>query len=114
MSWSSACVGATCIEEFAAGIGRPLTSEIKAHIAEDVVQIAYRIYHGKKATYYGIAGALSTICKAVAKNERRVLNSQILCIKILKGCKMYACLCRRSSAPEASETRCSLLCPLMN
>ena len=74
VSWSSACVGATCIEEFAAGIGRPLTSEIKAHIAEDVVQIAYRIYHGKKATYYGIAGALSTICKAVAKNERRVLT----------------------------------------
>lgn len=74
VSWSTACVGAMCIDEFAQAVGRPLTPEIKSKIAADVVQIAYRIYHGKKATYYGIAGALSTICKAIAKDEKRVLT----------------------------------------
>ncbi len=74
VSWSTACVGAMCIDEFAGVMERPLTPEMKSQIAADVVQIAYRIYHGKKATYYGIAGALSTICKAIAKDEKRVLT----------------------------------------
>ena len=74
VSWSTACVGAMNIDEFAADIGKPFSPQNKAELSAEVVQIAYKIYHGKKATYYGIAGALSTICKAIAKDEKRVLT----------------------------------------
>lgn len=74
VSWSTACVGAMSVDEFAADIGKPFSSEKKDALSAEVVQIAYKIYHGKKATYYGIAGALSTICKAIAKDEKRVLT----------------------------------------
>ena len=74
VSWSTARVGAMDIEEFARDMGKELNDANKKKIAEEVVQIAYKIYHGKKATYYGIAGALSTICKAIAKDEKRVLT----------------------------------------
>ena len=74
VSWSTARVGAMDIEEFARDMGKELNDANKKKIAEEVVQIAYKIYNGKKATYYGIAGALSTICKAIAKDEKRVLT----------------------------------------
>lgn len=74
VSWSSAVVGAMPIEQFAEASDKKLSEKIKQQIAAEVVQIAYKIYHGKKATYYGIAGALSTICKAIAKNEKRLLT----------------------------------------
>lgn len=74
VSWSTACVGAMNIEEFAATVGKPFSAQSKADLSSEVVQIAYKIYHGKKATYYGIAGALSTICKAIVKDEKRVLT----------------------------------------
>lgn len=73
VSWSSATVGVIPLEEFAQDTGHPLNETLKHQIAEDVVKAGYNIYLGKKATYYGIASSLTAICKAIIRNERRVL-----------------------------------------
>lgn len=74
VSWSTACVGSINIYRFAQKIGKPLTDEIKNALTGEVIDIAYKIYHGKKATYYGIAGALSTICRAIVGDEKKILT----------------------------------------
>lgn len=74
VSWSTATIGAMPLDEFIRQTGKVLDDMTKLGIAREVVQIAYDILHGKNATYYGIAGALTTICRAIAKDEKKVLT----------------------------------------
>lgn len=72
--WSSAEAGTLLLEEYAAGVGKTLDAEKKAEINDGVVNAAYRIIEGKGATCYGIAGALTQICRAIGNNDYSILT----------------------------------------
>lgn len=72
--WSAAGAGGMPLDIFAEKQNIPLTAEIKNHIDSEVRNAAYKIIAGKKATYYGIAGSLARICRAVAHNENCILT----------------------------------------
>lgn len=74
LCWSIADVGAVTVEEYARQIGRPLDAAAKARIDEGTRRAAYRIIEGKGATWYGIAGGLVRICRAIGRNEQSVLT----------------------------------------
>lgn len=74
LCWSAADVGTIPIGDFAAQIGRPLTDEVRAAIDQDVRRAAYRIIAGKGATWYGIAGGLARIVRAIGGDERALLS----------------------------------------
>ena len=72
--WSSAKVGSLSVEDFAAAVHKNLDTVKKAEITDNVVNAAYKIIAGKGFTAYGIAGALTQICRAIANNDYSVLN----------------------------------------
>lgn len=74
LCWSMADVGTVTVEEYARQVGRPLDAAAKARIDEGTRRAAYRIIEGKGATWYGIAGGLVRIVKAVGNDERSVLT----------------------------------------
>lgn len=74
LCWSCADVGTINVERYAEQIGRPLDAEAKARIDEGTRRAAYRIIAGKGATWYGIAGGLARICRAIGRDERAVLT----------------------------------------
>ena len=78
VSWSTASIGGSDLEHYALKNGRPLNGELKAKIAQDVIDAGFKIYHGKRATYYGIASALVKICEAIIKDEKRDLTVSTL------------------------------------
>ena len=72
--WSSAEAGTLTLEEYAADVGKTLDDAKKAEINEGVVRAAYKIIEGKGATAYGIAGALTKICRAISHNDHSILT----------------------------------------
>lgn len=72
--WSNAVAGTVQIEKLAQEIGKPLTSETKVEIDNNVRNAAYQIINGKGSTTFGIAGALTRICQAISANEYAILN----------------------------------------
>ncbi len=72
--WSSAEAGTLSLEEYAADVGKVLDEDKKAEINEGVVRAAYKIIEGKGATAYGIAGALTQICRAIDNNDHSILT----------------------------------------
>ncbi len=72
--WSSAEAGTLTLEEYAADVGKTLDDAKKAEIDEGVVRAAYKIIEGKGATAYGIAGALTKICRAISNNDHSILT----------------------------------------
>lgn len=72
--WSNAEVGTLSLEEYAFLIDKPLDSTKKSEISNAVVNSAYKIIAAKSATYYGIAGALTHICRTIANNEHAILT----------------------------------------
>lgn len=72
--WSSAEAGTLSLEEYAAQAGKELNEHIKSEITDGVVNAAYKIIDGKGATYYGIAGAITHICRAISNNEYAILT----------------------------------------
>ena len=74
LCWSRATVGGVSAMAFAEQVGRPLTAEVRAAIDEDVRRAAYKIIRGKGATWYGIAGGIARIVRAIAGDERAVLT----------------------------------------
>jgi len=74
LCWSSAQVGGLPIEDFAAQIQKPLTTEAKAKIEADVRQAAYRIIDGKQASYYGIGAGIARLVRALRDDERAVFT----------------------------------------
>ncbi|GAA3216045.1 L-lactate dehydrogenase [Oerskovia jenensis] len=72
--WSSATISGVPLLEWQGLKGRgPLTAEVRADIAHEVVQSAYRIIEGKGATNYAVALAATRIIEAVLDDEHRVL-----------------------------------------
>ena len=78
LCWSLADVGAVTVEDYARQIGRPLDDAAKARIDERTRRAAYTIIEGKGATWYGIAGGLVRICRAIGRNEQSVLTVSML------------------------------------
>jgi L-lactate dehydrogenase len=74
LCWSQADVGGIPIADFAQQIGRPLTAGLRTAVDDDVRRSAYRIIQGKGATWYGIAGGVARIARAVGGDERAVLT----------------------------------------
>ena len=72
--WSSAEAGTLSLEEYAAGVNKTLDADKKAEITDGVINAAYQIIEGKGATFYGIAGALTHICRAINNNEFAILT----------------------------------------
>lgn len=73
LAWSQANVGFTSLTKFAETIGKPITKEIQTEIDDNVRKAAYKIINGKKATYYGIAGAITKICQAIQMDSNVIL-----------------------------------------
>jgi L-lactate dehydrogenase len=78
LCWSISDVGSLPVEEYARQVGRPLDAAAKARIDEGTRRAAYRIIEGKGATWYGIAGGLVRICRAIGRNEQSVLTVSML------------------------------------
>jgi L-lactate dehydrogenase len=74
LCWSQAAVGGIPALRYAEQIGRPLTTDIQAAIDQNVRRAAYRIIQGKGATWYGIAGGIARIVRAIGTDERVVLT----------------------------------------
>lgn len=72
--WSSAEAGTLSLEEYAQSVGKILNDSKKAEINDGVVNAAYQIIEGKGATCYGIAGALTQICRAINNNDYSILT----------------------------------------
>jgi L-lactate dehydrogenase len=72
--WSSAAVGGLPLDAAAAGLGRPLAAADRERIDDAVRRAAYRIIAGKGATYYGVAGAVARLLRAIRDDERAVLT----------------------------------------
>ncbi|MBP5352577.1 MAG: L-lactate dehydrogenase [Alphaproteobacteria bacterium] len=72
--WSSAEAGTLSLEEYAAAVGKELDERKKAEINDGVVNAAYQIIEGKGATCFGIAGALTQICRAIGNNDYSILT----------------------------------------
>lgn len=68
-----------------ATIGGVLLSDIvntdqtyRDDVAKRVREMAYKIIEGKKATYYGIGAAVSRICRAIIRDENRVMPLSVV------------------------------------
>lgn len=72
--WSNAEAGTLTLDEYAESIGKPLTADKKSQLNEQVVRSAYTIIEGKGWTCYGIAGALTQICRAIGNNDYSILT----------------------------------------
>lgn len=71
--WSKANVGIMGIEDFAQTVGKVFTKEVRGKIDDNVRNAAYKIIAGKRATFYGIAGALTKICHTIAMDANAIL-----------------------------------------
>ena len=74
VSWSTAAIGGSGIDLYAKETGVKLTDELKQKMSQTLIQAGFKIYHGKRATYYGIASSLVKICEAIIKDEKRTLT----------------------------------------
>ena len=72
--WSSAEAGTLSLEEYAESVNKVLDDAKKAEINDGVVNAAYKIIEGKGATCFGIAGALTQICRAIHNNDYSILT----------------------------------------
>ena len=72
--WSNAEAGTLTLDEYAKSIDKPLDDTKKAEINDGVVRSAYKIIEGKGWTCYGIAGALTQICRAIGNNDYSILT----------------------------------------
>ena len=73
-SWSTATVGGEKILAYAQRIGKPISEERQKEISAEVIDAGFKIYRGKKATYYGIAASLTKIIEAIVKNQNADLT----------------------------------------
>lgn len=73
--WSKANVGGgVTLEDFCRTNGKENYKEDLKNITLSVKNSAYEIIKRKRATYYGIAMAISRICAALANDEKSILN----------------------------------------
>ena len=72
--WSNAEAAAVNVMQFAKDINKPIDEAFIAQMENDVINAAYKIINGKGSTFYGIAGCLSRICRAIGKDERAIFT----------------------------------------
>ena len=72
--WKSAEAGTLTLEEYADFLGQKLEAIDRDSITDSVVNAAYKIIAGKGYTNYGIAGALTHICRTISNNEHAILT----------------------------------------
>lgn len=72
--WSSAEAGTLSLDEYALSCNQNLDILEKDSIVDGVVNAAYKIIAGKGYTNYGIAGAITHICRAISNNEHAILT----------------------------------------
>lgn len=78
VSWSTASIGGMALDKYAFKCKKTLDDAFKKQMSADVIDAGFKIYRGKKATYYGIASSLVKICEAIIKNERRELTVSVV------------------------------------
>lgn len=71
--WSNVSIESLPLEEFAKKVGKKITPEIQQKLSERVKNSAYEIIKGKGATFYGIAGTISRICRRITLDEQNVI-----------------------------------------
>ena len=71
--WSEANVGIMNVFTFAKSMGKEISPEVMMSIDDNVRNAAYKIIEGKRATFYGIAGALTKICRSIAMDANIIL-----------------------------------------
>ncbi len=72
--WKSAEAGTLTLEEYATSCNQKLDAIARDEITDGVVNAAYKIIAGKGYTNYGIAGAITQICRAIDNNEHAILT----------------------------------------
>lgn len=72
--WQSAEAGTLSLDEYAAMCEQYHDALARDEITDSVVNAAYKIIAGKGYTNYGIAGALTHICRAISGNEHAILT----------------------------------------
>lgn len=72
--WQSAEAGTLTLDEYAAMCEKYHDALARDEITDGVVNAAYKIIAGKGYTNYGIAGALTHICRAILGNEYAILT----------------------------------------
>lgn len=70
---SSANIGGVKLSELVT-----IDQKYRDDIANRVREAAYKIIEGKKATYYGIGAAVSRICRAIIRDERRIMPLSVV------------------------------------
>ncbi len=77
VSWSTAEVGGARLEDFEKALNYKLSAGDRNKLAHEVIDAGFKIYRGKKATYYGIASSLIKIITAIAHDTREILTVSI-------------------------------------
>lgn len=65
---SSATIGGTRLANLV-----DINDDYRSELTNRVREKAYKIIQGKKATYYGIGAAVAKICRAIIRNENRIV-----------------------------------------
>lgn len=74
LTWSQASIAGMSLDEFSHVHGKPLTTQDRAHIDEQVRRAAYHIIEGKGATYYGIGSAVARLVDVLLHDQRAILT----------------------------------------
>lgn len=74
VSWSTINIGGLEIDDFSQLAGADFSQEKKAETACEVIDVGFKIYRGKRATYYGIASSLVKIIAAIARDTKEILT----------------------------------------
>lgn len=74
LTWSQASIAGMSLGEFSQVHGRPLTTQDRARIDEQVRRAAYHIIEGKGATYYGIGSAVARLVDVLLHDQRAILT----------------------------------------
>lgn len=74
IAWSSAHVAGIPLEDFYNMRARGSYEEFRRETSDLVRNSAYEIIAKKRATYYGIAMAVTRICSAIVRDEKSVLS----------------------------------------
>lgn len=72
--WSNAYIGGAKLEDAERIFGVKLDEAAKQELNDAVIDAGFKIYRGKKATYYGIASSLVKIISAIFYNSREILS----------------------------------------
>lgn len=78
VSWSTATIGGLPVDQYAKTFGKDINDDFKNKMSANVIDAGFKIYRGKKATYYGIAASLVEICETIVKDKKQQLPVSIL------------------------------------